>query len=393
MAGEDEMKAVRQIEEALENESLSSAAGKIQEYLKKIKDVKLNIAITGESGSGKSTFINALRGLGDEEEYSAPTGVVETTQKTTPYQHPKHPNVQMWDLPGIGTPNFKPETYLQQVEFERYDFFIIVSSDRFRVNDVNLAVKIQEMKKSFYFVRSKIDATINAEQERKKNFNQDETLENIRKNCVEGLRDHGLESPQVFLISSFKLPLYDFPKLVETMEKELPDHKRQVLMLAIPNISLKINQRKKETFQANIWRSALASAYVAVIPIPGLSIAVDIVILVREIRMYYQAFGLDNESLQSLAYRTKVSVEDLKAVLKSPLNKEINKDVIINMTTKIAGASIILAEYFLSTIPVLGSMAAGGMSYGTTYYLLKRCLDELAEDAQNVLMKALKADE
>nr|XP_029521370.1 interferon-inducible GTPase 5 [Oncorhynchus nerka]XP_029521371.1 interferon-inducible GTPase 5 [Oncorhynchus nerka] len=393
MAGEDEMKAVRQIEEALENESLSSAAGKIQEYLKKIKDVKLNIAITGESGSGKSTFINALRGLGDEEEYSAPTGVVETTQKTTPYQHPKYPNVQMWDLPGIGTPNFKPETYLQQVEFERYDFFIIVSSDRFRVNDVNLAVKIQEMKKSFYFVRSKIDGTINAEQERKKNFNQDETLENIRKNCVEGLRDHGLESPQVFLISSFKLPLYDFPKLVETMEKELPDHKRHVLMLAIPNISLKINQRKKETFQANIWRSALASAYVAVIPIPGLSIAVDIVILVREIRMYYQAFGLDNESLQSLAYRTKVSVEDLKAVLKSPLNKEINKDVIINMTTKIAGASIILAEYFLSTIPVLGSMAAGGMSYGTTYYLLKRCLDELAEDAQNVLMKALKADE
>lgn len=31
------------------------------------------------------------------------------------------------------------------------------------------------------------------------------------------------------------------------------------------------------------------------------SFSVDITILVREIRMYYQAFGLDNESLQSLA--------------------------------------------------------------------------------------------
>ncbi|CAB1353864.1 unnamed protein product [Coregonus sp. 'balchen'] len=109
--------------------------------------------------------------------------------------------------------------------------------------------------------------------------------------------------------------------------------------------------------------------------------------------MYYQAFGLDNESLKSLADRTNVPVEELKAILKSPLNKEISQDMVIKMLTKTTGATLMLVEYLLSTIPVFGSTAACGISYGTTYYMLNNCLNELAEDAQNVLMKALKVDE
>ncbi|KAJ8013332.1 hypothetical protein DPEC_G00052170 [Dallia pectoralis] len=147
MITEDEVTTVRVIEEALENESLTSAAGKIQDYLDEIQNVELSIAITGESGSGKSTFINAFRGLGDEDEGSAATGVVQTTIEVKDYPHPKHPNVKLWDLPGVGTPNFKPEDYLQKVQFERYDFFIIISSERFKANDVLLANDIQKMKK------------------------------------------------------------------------------------------------------------------------------------------------------------------------------------------------------------------------------------------------------
>ncbi len=68
--------------------------------------------MTGESGSGKSTFVNAFRGLGDEEEGSAPTGPVETTMKPEAYLHPKYKTVKVWDLPGIGTPSFKADEYL-----------------------------------------------------------------------------------------------------------------------------------------------------------------------------------------------------------------------------------------------------------------------------------------
>ncbi|XP_064156567.1 interferon-inducible GTPase 5-like isoform X1 [Anguilla rostrata] len=367
---------VREIREALENETLTSAVAKIQDYFEQLDRVELNIAITGESGSGKSTFANAFRGLGDEQEGSAKTGVTETTMEPTVYPHPKYPQVKVWDLPGIGTPNFKADEYLQKVQFQRYDFFIIIASERFKVSNVQLATEIQRTKKKFYFVRSKINNCINAEK-RKKGFDKDKTLSLIRQDCITGLQESGVESPTVFLISSFDLQ---------------PKHKQRVLLLSLPNITLDINKRKKEALQANIWKMALLSGAMATVPIPGLSVAVDVTILVKELTSYYQAFGLDDESLQNLSEKTNVPLEELKAVLKSPLNKEISADVVIKLLTKCAGAGLMLLEFWVSTIPVFGSMAAGGISYATTHSMLTSCLNELADDAHNVLMRALQTE-
>ncbi|XP_023660964.1 interferon-inducible GTPase 5-like [Paramormyrops kingsleyae] len=383
---------VQDIREALENGTLATAAEKIQEYFNELDHVTLNIAITGESGSGKSTFVNAFRGIGDDDEInSAPTGVVETTMEPKSYPHPKYPSVQLWDLPGIGTPNFKADTYLQDVEFKRYDFFIIIASERFRSSNVQLAMEIQKMKKRFYFVRSKIDENIRAEK-RKRTFDLEKTLKTIRDDCMKGLQEQGLTSPTVFLISSFELGGYDFPLLEGTMEKELPKHKRHVLLLSLPNMTLEINEKKKAALQADIWKMAVLSGTVAAIPIPGLSVAVDVTILVKEISRYYLAFGLDDDSLRKLSDRTDVPFEELKSVLKSPLNKEISADVVIKLLTKAAGGGLMVVEYLVSNIPVFGSMLAGGISFGTTYSMLSSCLNELAQDSHNVLMRAVQTE-
>lgn len=180
-----EVEAVRQFSENLETHSMSSAVEGIQKYFDELNSVSLNIAITGESGAGKSSFVNALRGLGDEDEQSAPTGVVETTMEPKPYPHPVYPNVVLWDLPGIGTPNFKAEEYLEKVEFHRYDFFILIASERFKSSSVDLAKEIKKMKKNFYFVRSKLDDSIRAEK-RKKTFDQNKVLDQIRQDCMKG---------------------------------------------------------------------------------------------------------------------------------------------------------------------------------------------------------------
>ncbi|XP_051729792.1 interferon-inducible GTPase 5-like [Ctenopharyngodon idella] len=377
------------IKESISTQDLPSAVQTIKEYLKKQDLVELNIGVTGESGSGKSSFVNAFRGLGDEEEGSAETGPVETTIKPQVYLHPKYKNVKVWDLPGIGTPNFKADEYLDLVEFERYDFFIIIALDRFRECHTQLAKEIMRMGKKFYFVRSKIDASIDAEK-RKKNFDQEKTLDIIRKDCENGLKKIGIEDPVVFLISNFELGKYDLNLLQERMEKELPQHKRRVLILALPNITLEINEKKKKALEANIGKVALLSALVATVPLPGLSYAVDLVLVKKEIELYYNAFGLDDPSLQKLCDKSGKTIEEMKSQMKSPLRFGINKASILSL---LGAASVVVAEnaveYVASLIPILGTVVAGGMSYITVSSMLKRALNDIAEDARNVLISSV----
>ncbi|KAK7139238.1 hypothetical protein R3I93_016389 [Phoxinus phoxinus] len=376
------------IKESISTQDLPSAINTIKEYLKKQDLVELNIGVTGESGSGKSTFVNAFRGLGDEEEGSAETGPVETTMEPEVYLHPKYKNVKVWDLPGIGTPNFKADKYLKLVQFERYDFFIIIASERFREWHTQLAKEIMRMGKKFYFVRSKIDSCITAEK-RKKTFDQKKMLDTIREDCKNGLRKIGIEDPVVFLISGWELGKYDFNLLQERMEKELPHHKRRVLLLALPNITLEINEKKKKALEANNVKVALLSVCAATVPIPGLLVALDFVIFKTEVETYFNTFGLDDSSLQKLCENSDKTIEELKSQMKS-LHFGLN---LASMLPVLGAASLVVAgsafEYVASLIPILGSVAAGAMSFITVSTMLKRALDDIAEDARNVLMASV----
>nr|XP_056702194.1 interferon-inducible GTPase 5-like [Euleptes europaea] len=385
-------KEIAEIQEAYELGGLSEVVTRIQCSLETIWNAQLDIAITGESGAGKSTFVNALRGLSDEDEEAAATGVTETTAQPTPYSYPSYPNVILWDLPGIGTPNFQADHYLEAVEFSRYDFFIILASERFKENHILLAQAIVGAGKRFYFVRTKVDNDLEAMARRKNPPTEEAVLEEIRNDCHEKLAKAGLGDTKVFLLSSFEINKFDFHTFEETLEQELPSHKRHAFLLSLPNVSLAIIEKKRQLLHQEVWKVALVSCLVAAVPLPGLAFTCDVSILLRKLSTYRQDFGLDAASLTRLAERSRKPLEVLRTEVHSTLGRTINRDVVVKLLGKATGAGLMVADFLLHRIPVYGALAAGGISFHSTYSMLSQCLEELASDSQRVLLKAFDSE-
>ncbi|XP_028598324.2 interferon-inducible GTPase 5-like [Podarcis muralis] len=370
--------------EAFSDGGIKEAAFEIKEELEELENTELDIAITGETGSGKSALINALRGLKAEDDGAAPVGVTETTVYPNVYTHSKYPKVKIWDLPGIGSPDFSPVSYLKKVDFPRYDFFIIVGSERFRSNHIDLAQAIQKMEKKCYFVRSKVDSDLsNMERSYPNTFNAEEVLEKMRDDFKKQLRKCFRNTiPQVFLISSWHLDKYDFPQLVEMLEKDLPSLKRLAFLLSLPMFSPEFKEKKKSALKSHLWKISLASAGINAIPLPNLPLACDTALLLGSMVAFYKMFELDDGSLARRARLARKPVEELKAVMKSPQEKEITIDLVIKLITNYA------KEIFPPSI--VRSLVAAGVSFAATYWMLSSFLDNLAEDADRVRKKALE---
>uniref|UniRef100_A0ACB8FSK4 Uncharacterized protein n=1 Tax=Sphaerodactylus townsendi TaxID=933632 RepID=A0ACB8FSK4_9SAUR len=369
-------------------QSLEKVANEIRQELTVFKKAKLDIAITGVSGAGKSSLVNALRNMTDYEEGSAETGVIETTMDVRGYPHPLFPNVTLWDLPGIGTLEFKPEDYLKKVNFSQYDFFIIVASARFSENDVLLAQEIKKMQKKYYYVRSKMDLCMDSER-RRPNFNENKVIEKIKTYCCENLRMAGELSPRVFLISRWHLNMYDFPLFQETLEKELDGLKKHALILALPVFSREILEKKTTAMEALIWEVAIMSYILGIFPVPGLSLACDLVTLVGTLLHFYKVFGLDEESLHRAAKQFNKDYEVLKsAIKKSPMSSKITPEFVIGLLTKsILCRTLTVFEHVFDCVLELESLAGGVSSFVTTFCMLKSFLKDIVEDAESVRAK------
>ncbi|KAF0872785.1 TGTP2 protein, partial [Crocuta crocuta] len=371
---------VRKIQSHLEEGDLQSTVSTINKVLRDIDSAPLNIAVTGESGTGKSSFINALRGVGQEEEGAAETGPVETTMVRTPYKHKKFPNVTLWDLPGMGTTKFQAHKYLQEMQFGDYDFFIIVSATRFKDNDVHLATAIRKMKKNFYFVRTKVDSDVyNLRVSKPSTFNKDELLQKLRNDCVTHLKKANMRNIPIFLVSSFELASYDFQRLETTLLKELPAHKRHIFMQYLPNVTEAAIDRKRDSLKQKVWLEALKAGASATIPLVGFLSENDVETLKETLTLYRSYFGLDDASLETVAKDLHVSVEKLKANLMSPHLLSVEKD------NETLGDKLLRCLEKICSIS--GGLIATGLYFRKIFYLQNYFLDTVVRDAKLLLKK------
>jgi len=175
------------------------------------KTQKVNLAITGRSGTGKSSFINAIvkKWTGTRP---AKVGLTETTMKCISYAHPNNPNIILWDLPGVGTENFPQIRYLAKVNADLYDVFIIMTAGRFTEQDTWLGKEMQKRKKPVIFVRTKIG--IDVENSKHDYPEKDETtvVEEVKADMMANCAKF-LETVGVFLIDSHKSDMYEFSDL------------------------------------------------------------------------------------------------------------------------------------------------------------------------------------
>lgn len=329
--------------------------------------------------------------LQDFEKGAAEVGsFTDTTSQPTPYHHPDNPNITFWDLPGIGTDGFPPDTYCEQVALKNYDTFLIFTETRFRKDVSFLVETISSIDKKFFFVRSKIDQDVRNQKSSKApgSFCEADMLAKMRLESLKTLGDRLRNKQHVFLISNTYPEKWDFKHLTLAILDVLPTDLRECLTLSLgvlKSLSTETLARKVEVLEGRTRLVALASAAAALVPIPGVSAAADISMIYKELEFYRFQLGLPklgSDEFKKLTGATQAKVKICLSILELAAK---------GATWLAAYASETAAEEAVRLIlPGLGLVIASAMSVGATYMALTDCLKKMEEAAFAVLHEAVE---
>ncbi|KAM9114302.1 LOW QUALITY PROTEIN: interferon-inducible GTPase 5-like [Pangshura tecta] len=361
---------IQELYQACATGGLVEVPGIIRLALEEPSQIRLDVAVLGEAGSGKSALVNALRGMGCEPE-AAPTGVTATTRKATAYAHPTVPGLYLWDLPGVGV----TEEDVGWLDLSRYDFFLLTVSERYRHAQSRLARAISAAGKQFFFVRTKVDVDAQPGPE-------PGPVEEIRGSCVDALQKDGVGSPRVFLVSSLLREDYDLPALRAALESDAPALKREALEKAIPVALSRLVRRKSKVLMKDVWGKTLNSClYWAKNPGPDVATS-----LIDTVSAFSIQLGLDEESLAQVAKATGKPAELLQAEIWSPWVKRPDPEQVLKQIMK----PVPFSSRMWSLVPYWGRGAEGQpeISLEATYRVLTQALAQMTEDAERMLRRA-----
>lgn len=167
--------------------------------------------------------------LRDDDEGAAETGVIDTTTESKYYKHADNSNISYLDLPGTNTPDIVQ--MCEKSGLAKCDVFLFISSTRFTRFELELAAKLKSTGKAFFFIRTKIDTEMQNES-RKQNFDENKTLQYIRKQLYETTKNVISSEKEIFLISNYDTNKWDFDRLIVAIGEALFVLQREFLMNA-----------------------------------------------------------------------------------------------------------------------------------------------------------------
>jgi hypothetical protein len=286
---------------------------------------------------------------------------------------------------GVGTDKFPQETYIQKMNFDQYDFFLIVTQTRFSANDAWLAREITRMNKGFFFIRTQIDVDIqNTKDDQSNSFDEQTVLTRIRNDCLTNFNEI---SPSIYLISGLLTHnyLWDFPRLITDLITNFPIIKRQAFLLTMSPISTEIIRAKITELKKRVWLVATASATVAIIPVPFVSIGFDLTACIQEIKVYRKQLGLTEQALRQLSERHKIPYEQFSIAFNDRIPIQMVTDIGKFVLSSARSIALSLGTQQTSRfVPIVGTAIASAASFGSTMYILNSILNDMEQVALQI---------
>jgi hypothetical protein len=174
---------------------------------------------------------------------------------------------------GVGTKNFPRETYLRQVNYDKYDFFHIMCKSRFTEDGIWLAHEIVKQNKGLFFIRTQVDVDLrNAQRHQPRTFNEIAELNQLKNDCTRQfpiVKING-DVSLVYAISSLLVSnqKWDFPRLMNDLLAQYPHLKRHAMALAISSNCSQVIKTKVNALKQRKWAVAILSVGITAIPVP-----------------------------------------------------------------------------------------------------------------------------
>lgn len=277
---------------------------KIRDDYQTFSNTKVRVAILGKSGTGKSTFINALAGkkIAKTNPIKEETGIGKNGLKDQAFAPICYSveGIEFYDLPGFGTSNFPATTFLKDFDIKKsYDCILFMSSLRFNTeSDLIVYKQILKSKITCFVVWTKFDETVRRAPKDSPELPSDpaalaaETVKQIKKD----LQDKNLSA---FVISD-EAHFYDFTKLKQAIEDSLSEIQKKRFIQSVAAKTEKDLEKKREVAEDVVyWMSILAGVKGAVsdmIKISGMDL--DVKILTKMVNDILLTYGFDQPSIK-----------------------------------------------------------------------------------------------